>query len=68
MYTDHHVSIYKSTPLSTPTFVYHAWQETHVPNEVPEEYTSSAIDFPLRRTYEGPPLLCELFLRIAFLN
>ena len=26
MYTDHHVSIYETTPLSTPTFVYHAWQ------------------------------------------
>ena len=24
-----------------------------VPNEVPEEFTTSAIDFPLRRTYEG---------------
>eukprot|EP01050_Picozoa_sp_SAG11_P018615 SAG11_NODE_2844_length_2914_cov_1.684192_3_plen_146_part_00 len=53
MYTDHHVSIYETTPLSTPTFVYHAWQETHVPNEVPAEFTTDAIDFPLRRTYEG---------------
>ena len=24
-----------------------------MPNEVPAEFTTSAIDFPLRRTYEG---------------
>ena len=36
-----------------PLFIYHAWQETHVPNEVPPEYETDAIDFKLRRVYEG---------------
>ena len=31
----------------------HAWQEAHVPNEVPPEYETDAIDFKLRRVYEG---------------
>lgn len=53
MYTQHHVAIIEAAVADTPTFVYHAWQETHVPNEVPEEFTTAAIDFPLRRVYEG---------------
>ena len=34
---------------------YLAWQEAHTPNEVPEEFLSpaGAIDWPLRRTFEG---------------
>ena len=37
----------------TPLFVYMAWQEAHVPNEVPAFFTTKSIDYPLRRAYEG---------------
>lgn len=53
MYTKHAEAIIAGSDPSKPLFVYIAWQETHVPNEVPLEYENPAIDFALRRTYEG---------------
>jgi len=47
------VSIIKAHDISKPLFMYLAWQEAHTPNQVPEEFESSSISFPLKRTYEG---------------
>jgi arylsulfatase A-like enzyme len=61
-YTAHHVGIIEAAAAAAaaatvgadnPFFVYHAWQEAHVPNEVPIEYEDPSIDFLLRRVYEG---------------
>jgi arylsulfatase A-like enzyme len=55
-YTARHVAIIEAAAAPTvvdPFFVYHAWQEAHVPNEVPVEYEDPSIDFLLRRVYEG---------------
>ena len=53
MYNDRTVKIIEDHDPSIPLFVYHAWQEAHVPNEVPVEFTDSTIDFELRRIYEA---------------
>ena len=36
MYTNRTVDIIEAHDPSTPLFVYHAWQEAHTPNEVPD--------------------------------
>eukprot|EP00656_Telonema_subtile_P050320 TRINITY_DN6488_c0_g1_i1.p1 TRINITY_DN6488_c0_g1~~TRINITY_DN6488_c0_g1_i1.p1 ORF type:complete len:320 (-),score=72.22 TRINITY_DN6488_c0_g1_i1:158-1117(-) len=53
MYSEFIVDVINNHDVDTPLFVYHAWQEAHVPNEVPVEFTDPSIDYPLRRTYEG---------------
>lgn len=52
-YVAHAIEIVSSSTADTPFFIYHAWQEAHVPNEVPVEFEDPGIDWPLRRTYEG---------------
>ena len=55
MYTARSVDIVMQHNTSEPLFLYHAWQEAHTPNEVPDEFLApeGAIDWPLRRTYEA---------------
>lgn len=55
MYTARSVEIVMRHNASEPLFLYHAWQEAHTPNEVPDAFLSpeGAIDWPLRRTYEA---------------
>ena len=66
MYTNRTVDIIEAHDPSTPLFVYHAWQEAHVPNEVPAEFEDPSIDFPLRRVYEGPCVhTCGLWIVCA---
>jgi hypothetical protein len=54
-YTARSVAIVMAHDPKTPLFIYHAWQEAHTPNEVPDEFLAPEgdIDFPLRRTYEA---------------
>ena len=48
LYTQFTVDAIKKHDPSMPLFVYQAWQEAHVPNEVPEFFTDPSIDTPLR--------------------
>ena len=60
------IAIVTSSTADVPFFIYHAWQEAHVPNEVPAEFEDPSIDFPLRRVYEGPCVhTCGLWIVCA---
>ena len=52
-YANHTLDAIHSTPNTMPLFVYHAFQECHTPNEVPDEYLDPSINYPLRQVYEG---------------
>ena len=53
LYSAYVARVIRAHDPAKPLFVFMAWQEAHVPNEVPDEFTDGTIDFPLRRTYEG---------------
>ena len=59
MYTNHTVSLIEAHDTATPLFIYHAWQEAHTPNEVPEWELGPALPADskstpaLRQTYEA---------------
>lgn len=47
------LSIIAAHDPATSLFLYHAWQETHFPNQVPSLFINDAIDYELRRVYNG---------------
>jgi len=53
IYANHTLDAIHNCPANAPLFVYHAFQECHTPNEVPDEYLSPAINDTLRQVYEG---------------
>lgn len=53
IYNARALSIIEKHDPKAPLFLYMAFQNAHTPNQVPDEFTTDAIDFELRRTYEG---------------
>ena len=61
-YTARSVAIVMAHDPATPLFLYHAWQEAHTPNEVPDEFLAPEASTARRNR---DPLL--LPLRLALL-
>eukprot|EP01059_Diplonema_ambulator_P035508 TRINITY_DN8374_c0_g1_i4.p1 TRINITY_DN8374_c0_g1~~TRINITY_DN8374_c0_g1_i4.p1 ORF type:complete len:505 (+),score=127.32 TRINITY_DN8374_c0_g1_i4:44-1516(+) len=52
-YVTRSVEIISEHDPNTPLFLYHAFQETHVPYEVPLRFQNASVDYELRRVYGG---------------